>query len=300
MPGIEFALSDLCGDHRSRIGFWGEMPILNQHLEEPLPPTPISLAPIERTDVAPIVRRRLAYNAAQVNRALAVGRERIAWLSSVARAYTGWLITNGQFLQEHDNLMQAWAPQIRRWRLQGVGRLLVAAGPVSLARLSDEDAAARLPFDEAVREFLIRWRLAEIVAPDMPVPHTPVMHGQVPISVVDQIARAGGVFSYPDTFPVPSRDQLRNMVVNANRPDNASDHLAEWYEITSPRNSAKNQLDRFARFRTLCHYWRVLCTRHAANLHRKTDGLNHALGEHLGVSENTIRADVRRIRSRLG
>ncbi len=289
---LEFNLSGICHDPRIQVGFWNGRPILNDHVEEPLPPIKLPQTEIDALN--------WDLNVAQVDRGMVVGMERIRWISNVARAYVGWLITNRQFVEEHDVLITTWGPQILEWHLESAGQLLVATGPTPFPQVAVEEVAGRRAFDDAVRAFLIRWRLLKIAALDMPIPHLPLMSGSVPISILDQMARAGGVFSYPDIFPVPARDELRNMIIDTGRSQGDSDHLAEWRKKSSPRNPAKNQLERFARIRTLCHYWRVLHARHAATLKRKTDGLNHALGEYFGVGEKTIRTDVSLIRNRLG
>lgn len=111
--------------------------------------------------------------------------------------------------------------------------------------------------------------------------------------------RAGGVFYLPDTAPVPSRDQLRGMLEHVLHPSERPDHLSEWLEIVRAGNSARNQLDPFARRFEIQHYWRLLRQRHESALEGNIGRIERALSEFFEISEPAVHADFVDIRRRL-
>ena len=96
--------------------------------------------------------------------------------------------------------------------------------------------------------------------------------------------RAGGVFYLPDTMPIPSRDQLRGMLDDALHRKEQPAHLNEWLQMVRAGNSARNQLDPFARAFEVQHYCRVIHQRHPAALINNTGRFEEALARFLNVS----------------
>lgn len=239
-------------------------------------------------------------NIEQVNFAFKKALPSLNSIARTARAYVGWLITNQQFLAEHDALLQKWADQIRDWGIAGVGRIVLVGETAGYRTPPDSEIVNRREFDEAVRGFLIRWRLNEIVGPDLPVPIRPMMAGVFPLSVAEQLMQTGGVFNLPDTFPIPSRDELRTLLANVLRPSEDASHLAEWFSFIRKDNAAKHTLDKFARMRVIAHYWRVIHSRYADALPRRKEKLRLAFADFLKVSDDTIKLDLRTIQKRLG
>lgn len=47
----------------------------------------------------------------------------------------------------------------------------------------------------------------------LPVPMKPMLGGSFPMAVLQQLMDAGGLFNIPDIFPLPSRDELRAMML---------------------------------------------------------------------------------------
>ena len=132
------------------------------------------------------------------------------------------------------------------------------------------------------------------------------MAGNLPVSILPQLVRAGGVFCIPDTFPVPSRDELRNLLEGAlhGRKDN-DEHLKEWMKLIAKDNVAKKPILRFGRLFLIQHYYRVLRHRHSRALHRKSKVVNEILmkfleNTSLKVSLKTIVSDVQFLQERLG
>ena len=214
------------------------------------------------------------------------------------QGYIGWLISNRQFLDEHDALLAAHAQVVRRLGTDCVG-FIRPSGTI----LSDTEPAPdpRLAeFNPACEAFLTHWRLLSLPGPYLPIPLQPLMAGNFPQTVVSQLTRAGGVFFLPDTMPIPSRDQLRGMLDDTLHRGERPEHLGEWLEITRAGNNARNQLDRFGRLFEVQHYWRILHDRHPAALEGNIGWLEVALGEFFRLSDQTIHSDLIEIRRRLG
>jgi hypothetical protein len=126
------------------------------------------------------------------------------------------------------------------------------------------------------------------------------MAGVFPISVVQQMMEAGGLFYLPDTMPIPSRDQLRGTLEDALHRGERPDHLQEWLEIVRAGNTARNRMDPFARWFELQHYWRILHQRHLSAINRKLGKLEDVFGNVFKVGAQQIHKDLIEIRSILG
>ncbi len=126
------------------------------------------------------------------------------------------------------------------------------------------------------------------------------MAGCFPLSVVQQLMGAGGVFYIPDTMPIPSQSQLRGLLDDALHSGESPEHLNEWLDIVSAGNTAKNKMDPFARTFELQHYWWILHQRHASSISRKIGNCQSVLASIFEVSPNQIKHDLTEIRGRLG
>ena len=138
-------------------------------------------------------------------------------------------------------------------------------------------------FASAFEEFFVRWRLLGLAAPYLPVPLQPLMGGDFPATVLPQVTRAGGVFCLPDTFPIPSRDDLRNLLEASIHGSRKPGHLEEWMALICAKNSAKKPLVKYARLFQLQHYWRIVHQRYKESLRGKIDLLKGVMGRFLGV-----------------
>jgi hypothetical protein len=110
----------------------------------------------------------------------------------------------------------------------------------------------------------------------------------------------GGLFHIPDSFPIPSRDELRALLDESLRADTGVPHLAEWKKIVGARNSAKNEIERFGRIERLARYWALMHDRHLKALAGQKGRLHQAFAKFFDTSEDTIRRDLRRIEASLG
>lgn len=240
----------------------------------------------------------MGFNDAQIAQVRRTLIPRLDFILNAARGYAGWLVTNTTFRAEHDALFERWSAQILEWGLAGVGRIVVVPGPTHLPRANVGDDFVE--FETAFRLFLTRWRLTGMSGPMLPNPMRAMMAGSFPIAVLQQLMEAGGLFNLPDTFPIPSRDELRGLLQHALRPTDNVEHLVEWHDIVRASNPAKSRIERFGRIRELCHYWQILHQRHGAGLVRNLDHLRRAFAGYLGTSEETIKSDLMQISKRLG
>ena len=286
---LEQTLSVICYGNPWNVGFWnGRVFSYNQLRERPMwVPSPEEAASI-------------GWNVSKdyLEESVQKYEDGKRVFSRVARAYVGWLLTNKAFLDEHDALFTGWSEMILRWGLDRLGVL-----PVTGMFLPGDDptADASWPgYKAAFNEFFTRWRLLGLAAPYLPLPLEPLMAGCWPMSVVAQLNRSGGVFCLPDTFPVPSRDTLRNVLDDALHGSGLPEHLNEWMKLISRENAAKKPLLKLARILEIQHYWRILHHRHPKAIQGKLRVLKEAIASFLDVTWDTVHRDLLWIRKRLG
>ena len=288
---MERRLSAICGDHTCNVGFWQDVAIAYRKVR------PLPLPSFSDEQV-----RDVGQNPAAVSHALRIYKERdVVPLDRFSRGYCGWLMTNRQFLDEHDALLTRHAETVRRWGTRHSATFLPAAYRVTLIPGTDPNHDPLWPkFVHDCDQFLLRWRLSGLAGPCLPIPAEPLMAGVFPAAVVQQLMDSGGVFYIPDTMPIPSRDQLRGMLDDALHSGGKPDHLAEWMEIVRAGNMARNQMDPFVRHFELQHYWRILHQRHASAVHRNVGKLEAAFAKILAVGTQQIHSDLIAVRKRLG
>jgi len=286
---LERELSRICGDHSSVAGFWQGRAIAYSLLR-PLPEE------VPSADDAAWCGWES--NQAKLDNTMRRYEEQSKGFAKATRAYAGWLLTNRMFVDEHDTLFAEWSEMVQRWGLNRLGILLPTKG---LLRGDDPTADPRwTDYSVAFEEFFSRWRLLGLAAPYLPIPIQPLMGGAMPMSVLTQLNRARGAFCLPDTFPVSSRDDLRNMLEDALRGSEGPDHLKDWQALIARDNSAKKPLGKFARLLEVQHYWRIFRRRHPRAIHRKLGLLKVALSEFLKTSTDSIHRDLLFIGQRLG
>jgi hypothetical protein len=221
-----------------------------------------------------------------------------ARLNRNARGYLGWLLTNCQFLDEHDALIKSHTTVIRRWGLRLAGKDLPSNLFPDVANPTN-DTAWNL-FDNRCREFLLRWRITELAGPYLPSAMQILTAGFIPQLQLNRLNESGGLLFIPDISPIPSRDELREILEDSLHPREPPDHLSEWFEIIRAKNPAKNRLGRFSRVFELQHYCRIMQDRHGAALVGNLGRWEVAMASYLEVSDETIHQDMILIRSRLG
>jgi len=285
---MEYALSDACGDHSSRIGFWHGQSISFLLLR---PKNGLT------TDFFVQGMSQWGKSPDEARAILALGGQRLDWTADVRRGYCGWLMTNRNFWEEHRHVFQNWAGEVGHNGIPRMGSVVRDAQAVPDAQL----AQGRIEqYIRAFEEFFIRWRLDGMPAPFVPQPmgvHLPVIDLR---PVLGHMRQGGTTFYIPDICPIPSRDKLREILEEALRDRNAPDYLAEWFEIVHSDNMAKNQIPRYARIFEVQHYLRALYARHAVALERKKSAIILAISEYLGVSDDSIERDLNFVAERLG
>jgi hypothetical protein len=202
--------------------------------------------------------------------------------------------TWGGFLSEQEAFSSSWRRQISQ---SGIPQLASSStGP--LGRRPKSKSRLR-QFVLATQEFLVRWRLMGLAAKNLPLPLQPQTPVSEPILAMGPAYSAGGLFYFPDTFPVPSRDELRQILDDALHGHVLPEHLHGWLAMIRGDNPAKNQLPRYARLFEIQHYYRIICDRHP-DLRGHSGTLQQGLAQFLNCREGTIAKDLIFIRQRQG
>jgi hypothetical protein len=252
-----------------------------------LPQRPLPIPPQEHVE-------QLGWNmnAARVSLNLTRINKLLAHRDNVARGYVGWLLSNPEFIQEHDDVVAAWAQSVTQSAKVPPALLDLTTSPSPRAAAQKDNSKSR--------NFLLRWRLVKLAGPELPVPMLPTMAGAFPESILPQLMQVGGLFHYPDTFPVPSRDELRDMLSDALKDQSDADHLAEWQKIIGRTNQAKNQITHYAVRRQLYHFWRLIQLRYRDKVAHRRKVIRECLAKFLGVTEMSVRTNLQNISQRLG
>lgn len=284
---LESDLSRISGDHGQRVGFRDNSPITCNLM----PATPL-----RKEDLEPFSEQ---YDEEKLNEIVRKANERLLSFSQTACGFAGWLMTNPGFLAELRELETSHHDQMLRWGTDLVGVPIPSTVPAGRFNPTGEEGWSE--YESAVLDFCVRWRLLGLAGPRIPVPMRPMMSGQIPMSIVPQLLRAGGVFNWPDTFPLLSRDELRDLLAQALAPTaGAADHLAPWHEIVSSTNRAKNSIPAFERRFRLQHFWRLLRERHPHAFARRLQRIEDAFAKYFGTTSATVRSDRKTIEKSLG
>ncbi|MCA9068445.1 MAG: hypothetical protein KDA84_05960, partial [Planctomycetaceae bacterium] len=105
---MELELSQISGDHGSRVEFWKDWAIECNLMHA----TPIGRDFLEQFD---------HLDDQQIDDILRAANERLASFSEITCGYAGWLMTNPQFLAELDELLVRFRPQLQSWGTALVG-----------------------------------------------------------------------------------------------------------------------------------------------------------------------------------
>jgi hypothetical protein len=284
---MEFELSRISGDHGTRVGFWINAPITCNLMHA---------TPLRREDLELFGKLREE----QISEIIRAANERLLSFAEISCGYAGWLMTNRDFQSELDGLVSRYDDQMHRWGTALVGIPVPSFIPAGNLNPTDEEGWK--DYDSGILEFCIRWRLQGLAGPRIPIPMRPMMSGQFPLSVVPQLMRAGGVFNWPDTFPLFARDELRDLLASAlqPRPSQSTEHLDGWRSIVAASNRAKNQIPALERRFRLQHFWRLLRERHPLAFPGRLARIEEAFAEYFGMDNSTIKLDRRTITKSLG
>ncbi len=208
-------------------------------------------------------------------------RRKLGHLANVPRGFAGWLVTNRGFLAERDTLYRRHHGAIDRYGLPPAGLTWMAYDPRRKPRGKHEAFLCELA------DFCVRWRLQGMAARDLPVPLGP----QVPIlqsPIMLRHLNAGGFGMFlPDTFPVPSRDELRE-IGTAIQAQRLPAHLAGWGKIIR-RESDDLGVARYGNMLIVHHVLNALRSRHPRLFPRNIGRIDAAIAHHVGVDCESVR-----------
>jgi hypothetical protein len=285
---MEFELSRIHGEHCANVGFWGGCPITFELLR--------SSNSLAGDDVLQWMQE-CGYTEKEALETTELAGDRLSWTRNVRRGYCGWLMTNRTFLSEHDAIFSQWAGLMEQNGIPVMGAVVRDAQAIPGSELA---SAEMEPFIQAFQDFFIRWRLDSMPAPFTPVP----MSVHLPVSDLRTMLghmRDGGMsFYFPDIFPIPGRETIREMIEEALRDSQSPEHLLEWFSIVRSENRAKNEIVKYNRLFEVQHYLRAIYSRHGKALRRKKSSIKIALSEFLRVSEDTIERNLAIITKNLG
>jgi len=219
-------------------------------------------------------------------------------LWGIAQAYGGWLMTNPEFLAEHDRLIADFHVEIETWGFpQHAQQVLPGTVPSDCEQINDRINA----YGNACDTFFLKWRLLTLAGPGLPVPLQPGMPIPPMIHVHERPQEVGKSFYFPDTFPIPSREELRAQLQESLRGGEPRPaHMAEWDAMVKNDNTAKNRLPRYGRLFEIQHYCRLLRQRHPEALERRLATLKKSLAGFLRCTEASVHADMMLLNKRLG
>jgi hypothetical protein len=286
--GLDRRMSQLSGDHTWVVGFWNRTPIHHDALRErPLPST----IPIDQETVNDL---GWELQAAQVQLALELTDKPYVRIQRSRRAYCGWLLSNLQFIQEHDTFWNEWQPAIQRFGIPLMGPAVTQPRE----RTNVHRARGRLrDLLEALEAFLRRWDLAQLVGPRLPLPLSPqIQHlgqpGHADLTVQQ--------FSVPRSVSLPGQELSYAMIDGSLGRSHAPEHLKPWMDIVAKKNAAKHPLGRLARLFEHQHFWRVLHDRYGPACVGLKGELERIIAKFLRVDHETVHRDLQYLRDQLG
>lgn len=245
---------------------------------------------------APVVVSKVMADSVNRNpqQAVLLGRMLTSLLEEISgcrRAYLGWLLTNREFLDEHDALIGAHADEYSRSGFP--------APVLSHVTMPESLQVPRSPWVDACLKFYARWRLQSMTLPYLPN----ILPVQIPIAAepIHGPWREGVVqVSVPDISSTRGRGLMDNAIEQAARGGEIPEHLRSWMRLVDRSNPAANALPKYSRWFRLQHFWRLIHRRYGQVLARKKGALMGVFAEFLEVSEDTIKTDLADIGKALG
>ena len=111
---LEQSLSEICGDHAASVGFWNG---------QAFPYGLLRSGPMKRPSVEESNSLGWDMPETQLANTMRLIEERLEPFAKVSRAYAGWLLTNLEFVTEHDALLTQYSDMVKRWGLGQLGLL---------------------------------------------------------------------------------------------------------------------------------------------------------------------------------
>ncbi len=217
-------------------------------------------------------------------------------------AYAGWLVTNKQFIEEHDSFFVRHQATIKTHGLPILDNLPATVSAIEGSKPARGKIAA-LASDYT--QFLGRWGLSRMAAPYLPE-QSPLDQTLLPseppppsIKRRSRNAKLIDVNYLKLMSPVQREAWLR---LHLNSPN----HLRGWATIVEAASSRRVQLQRYARLLQLHHYWFVINQNHTRELHGKIRAMTYAFARFLFPKSElhrkieTVKKDVQGLRRSLG
>ena len=288
--GVERELAKLTGDGTYIAGFFDSRPVPYSWLRRmPKVSRSFNLDIDHPTLDWPLSREQTEFALTELDPVHKTGRRDL-------RAYCGWLMTNSKIQSEFDIVRKETADAFASRQLPQLGRSLPEL-PKNL-NLEPVDERTSVAIDKW-RDLYKRWMLVGFAAPGLPEP----LGAQLPSYSTDFVPSylRSDVTSLqiPHTSSIPDPNTLRQIIADSRR-QSTEPHISGWTTMIDATNTGRGELKRYARLFELQHDWRLLHERHRKACHRKKGKLKEIFAKFLGVSEDTLRQDMRIIASRLG
>jgi hypothetical protein len=177
---------------------------------------------------------------------------REVWLQRAA--YAGWLVTNKEFIDEHDAFFARHAAPLRTYGLP----ILDGTSAATSALRAREPARGKVAkFVTAYTQFLSRWGLSRMAAPYLAEPFAPEQTLRPGEPAPPSIKRRAGStkvldLNYLKLLSPQQREKWLRLHTDS------PDHLRGWSKIVDTASSRRVQLERYARLLQLRHYWFVI------------------------------------------
>lgn len=272
------------------VGFGNGLPVVDNSL--------VSAPSLTKPDVATDAFLKMCQEAGQhVDDFLEIAQRRFDQLSLPRQGYLGWLWTNSKFRREWDQLSTAHPTLFQNGNAPPLATANGSAFPQLRATKNEDEVQAVA----ALEVFRSRWRLAQIRGPVTVEPLSVHVPSPLPNLDLRQSQTSGALMYFPDIAPLPDRRELRQLLEdNVRQTANDAEHLQEWIKLVRSDTNVKTPVDKFVRWYSLQHYYRVLYSRHRNSVHNCREKIAVAFSEFLKKSLDTIERDLREIGERLG
>jgi hypothetical protein len=223
--------------------------------------------------------------------ALDIGDKRMRWARRVRRGYCGWLMTNRDFLSEHDAVFKKHRDYIPRY---GCNVAYVPGSDVPAYHSLTNQTKDLQSFNSDFEDFCQRWHLEGMAGPYLPVPHAPHSPLKSLAQFTPKMMKAGVLIYIPHIFALPSENELRSIIGYAQREDGRQEpHLAGWLDVVATSRPNKGrELARYGRIFEVQHFLRLLRERYSKQLINNKQRLMRAFAELFGHSDiDTIKND---------
>jgi hypothetical protein len=213
--------------------------------------------------------------------ALLENDRRLQGLNDYRRAYCGWLMTNPQFVHEQAALYREFRTEVEQADFPSA---------FGLNHMRRDDKGT---FHIRCEEHYERWVLQGIAGIDLPNPlEFQYVQDHHPSEQDDRLLSSRMV--YPVHLPVHGRGFLAETFA-ANRPKWKFPHLEEWFEITEKDDAGMNKMAGYIRRLKITIYLRGLDLACGDRKLLKKSVKVQALAEYLGVSQDTIKNDLKAV-----